>query len=39
MWVTMFAALFVWTLHWLEIPLGDTRAWHAVAKVMLKYLP
>ena len=34
---TMFAAPFAWTLHRLEIPLGHTQAWHAVANFMLSF--
>jgi len=37
-WVTMSAAPFVWILEMLEIPLGQTRAWHAIADFMLRYL-
>jgi hypothetical protein len=33
---TMVAAPFAWTLHRLEIPLGHTQAWHAVADWMLR---
>jgi hypothetical protein len=36
--VTMVAAPFVWCLERLEIPLGETRAWHWVAHWMLKHL-
>jgi hypothetical protein len=36
--VTMIAAPFVWVMERLEIPLGETRAWHWVAHWMLKHL-
>jgi len=36
-WVTMFAAPYAFVLHRLEIPLGHTRAWHAVADLMLRF--
>lgn len=35
-WATLFAAPFVWTLHFLEFPLGRTPTWHALAHLMLK---
>lgn len=38
-WVTMFAAPYAFLLHRLEIPLGSTPAWHAVANFMLRVLP
>jgi hypothetical protein len=34
--VTLFAGPSVWLMHWLELPLGSTPAWHRVADVMLK---
>jgi Na+-dependent bicarbonate transporter superfamily len=34
---TLFAAPYVWLLHRLEIPLGHTRAWRAVAETMLRH--
>jgi hypothetical protein len=37
-WVTMFAAPYAFLLHRLEIPLGSTPAWHAVANLMLRVL-
>jgi hypothetical protein len=37
-WATMVAAPFVYTLHTLEIPVGSTAAWHAVANWMLRHL-
>jgi len=36
-WVTMFAAPYAFVLHRLEILLGHTRAWHAVADLMLRF--
>ena len=36
-WVTMIAAPYVWTLHRVEIPIGFTHAWQAVANLMLHY--
>ena len=35
-WATAFAAPFAYTLHRLEIPIGQTAAWHAVSDLMLK---
>ena len=35
-WATAFAAPFAFTLHRLEIPIGQTSAWHAVSNLMLK---
>jgi hypothetical protein len=33
----MFAAPYAFVLHRLEILLGHTRAWHAVADLMLRF--
>ena len=35
-WATAFAAPFAFTLHRLEIPIGQTAVWHAVSNFMLK---
>jgi len=35
-WATLCAAPFAFTLHRLEIPIGETPAWHAVSDLMLK---
>jgi hypothetical protein len=37
LWATAFAAPYVWVLQRLEIPLGHTQQWHAVANFMLRH--